>query len=57
MVINGEKIKIKNGTTIFVPKGVKHSYTNNTKYTTKAIQIYTPGGPEQKFKKWKDDEY
>lgn len=57
MVIGGEKFTIKNDTTVFIPKGVKHSYTNNTKYTTKAIQVYTPAGPEQRFKKWKDEEY
>lgn len=57
MVIAGDKVKIKNDTTVFIPKGVKHSYTNNTKYTTKCIQVYTPAGPEQRFKKWKDSEY
>lgn len=57
MVIGGKKVKIKNNTTVFIPKGVKHSYTNNTKYKTIAIQVYTPAGPEQRFKKWKDDEY
>lgn len=57
MIIAGEKVKIKNDTTVFIPKGVKHSYVNNTKFLTKAIQVYTPAGPEQRFKKWKDAEY
>ena len=54
LVIDGKKHQVKAGTVYYIPIGMKHSYTNKSKNTAKAIQFYTPGGPEQRFKLWAD---
>ncbi|MCC7382977.1 MAG: cupin domain-containing protein [Deltaproteobacteria bacterium] len=44
-------LEVKPGTAIFIPAGVKHSLRLDTKVEPlRAIQVYTPGGPEQRFK-------
>lgn len=51
LVMDGKEYKVKRGDAIFIPKGVKHSYKNGGKFT-EFVQVYTPKGPEQRFKKW-----
>ncbi len=51
--IDGKLYQVKNGTTVFIPRGVEHSYINNSRKTAKTVQVYTPAGPEQRFKKLK----
>lgn len=51
--IEGEEHQVKDGSTFYIPLGMKHSYTNTSKKTAVAIQFYTPAGPEQRFKVWK----
>lgn len=52
-LIMGEKeYQVKKGDAIFIPKGILHSYENQDKHS-EFVQVYTPKGPEQRFKKWK----
>lgn len=52
MVLDGQASVVRAGMAIFIPAGVKHSFTVDTKVEPlRAIQVYTPGGPEQRFKK------
>ena len=53
ITINEQIYEVKDGMSFFIPRGVTHSYLNNTRKTAKATQIYTPAGPEQRFKNWK----
>jgi putative monooxygenase len=48
----GERIvEVKPGMAIYIPAGMKHSLRLETKIEPlRAIQVYTPGGPEQRFK-------
>jgi mannose-6-phosphate isomerase-like protein (cupin superfamily) len=48
MVIDGVTLPVTDSTTLQVPKGVKHQATVTK--AIRAIQLYTPGGPEQRFK-------
>lgn len=52
MTIDGKDYEVKDGQTIYIPMGTKHSYENKSEETAEAIQVYTPGGPEQRFKTW-----
>lgn len=51
MIMAGKTIRVKPGMAIYVPAGVKHSFKMDSKVEPlRALQIYTPGGPEQRFK-------
>ncbi|MAZ48309.1 MAG: hypothetical protein CME65_07080 [Halobacteriovoraceae bacterium] len=54
LVIDGKKHLVKAGAVYYIPVGMKHSYENNSKNSAKAIQFYSPNGPEQRFKLWAD---
>ncbi len=53
MTIAGKQQKVRPGMTIQVPAGVEHSFIipKTDKGRFKAFQVYTPSGPEQRFKK------
>lgn len=52
MMLDGQEQVVRAGMAIYIPAGVKHSVTMDTKVEPlRAIQVYTPGGPEQRFKK------
>jgi putative monooxygenase len=52
MTVDGQVTPVRAGMAIFIPAGVKHSLTVDTKIEPmRALQVYTPGGPEQRFKK------
>ena len=51
MTFDGKAFKVKKDDLIIIPKGMKHSFSNGVKTFT-AIQLYTPKGPEEKFRKW-----
>ncbi|MFT5429493.1 MAG: putative monooxygenase [Myxococcota bacterium] len=55
MVIAGKRSRIEAGMMIQIPRGVKHSFMipPDAKIGFRAVQIYTPAGPEQRFKKGK----
>ncbi len=52
MTLDGKTQQVRAGMAIYIPAGVKHSLVLDTKVEPlRAIQVYTPGGPEQRFKK------
>ncbi len=51
MTIDGQPREVRAGMAIFIPAGVKHSVVADTKVEPlRALQVYTPGGPEQRFR-------
>lgn len=51
MTLGGETLPVRAGMAIYIPAGVKHSLVLDSKVEPlRAIQIYTPGGPEQRFR-------
>jgi quercetin dioxygenase-like cupin family protein len=52
MTLDGQAQMVRAGMAIYIPAGVKHSLAMDTKVEPlRALQVYTPGGPEQRFKK------
>jgi mannose-6-phosphate isomerase-like protein (cupin superfamily) len=52
MTLDGQVSEVRPGMAIFIPAGTKHALKVDTKVEPlRAIQIYTPGGPEQRFQK------
>ena len=49
MTVNGVAVAIAPTSVVQVPPGTKHAFTAST--TVRAVQVYTPAGPEQRFKK------
>jgi quercetin dioxygenase-like cupin family protein len=47
-VIAGQEVPAEDSTAIYIPDGAQHSAVFTA--TTRAVQIYAPGGPEQRFK-------
>lgn len=52
LTIEDQTYHLKDGDTVFIPKGKTHSYVNRSGKDAVFYQIYTPGGPERKFKQW-----
>lgn len=52
LTIEGKTYHLKDGDTVFIPKGKIHSYVNRSSKDAIFYQIYTPAGPEQRFKRW-----
>lgn len=52
LIIEDVTYKIEDGSAVYIPRGAKHSYSNDSGHTVHAIQIYTPAGPEERFKYW-----
>lgn len=51
MTMDGKEMMVRAGMAIYIPAGVKHSLVIDTKVEPmRALQVYTPGGPEQRFK-------
>ncbi|MND06175.1 hypothetical protein D3C83_274060 [compost metagenome] len=48
MIVDGVKLPVSEHTVVQIPKGTKHQATVTSAF--RAIQLYTPGGPEQRFK-------
>lgn len=49
MTINGQEVAITPTSVVQVPKNTKHAFTATS--NVRALQLYTPPGPEQRFKK------
>lgn len=54
LTVGDKTYYIKDGDTVFIPKNTKHSYVNRSQQDAHFIQMYTPLGPEQRFKKWSE---
>ena len=51
MSIAGRTIPVTAGDGIQIPLGVEHGVRITGATTFKALQLYTPAGPEQRFKR------
>lgn len=52
MTLDGQPISVGPGDAVHVPAGVSHTFTVPPGGPPlKAVQVYVPGGPEQRFKK------
>ena len=53
MTVGGKRTVVRPGMAIQVPAGTKHSFEipQDAKINFKGVQVYTPSGPEQRFKK------
>jgi quercetin dioxygenase-like cupin family protein len=49
LTVNGVDLAIAPTSTVQIPPNTKHAFTASSDF--KAVQIYTPAGPEQRFKK------
>jgi quercetin dioxygenase-like cupin family protein len=49
MTVGGVSLPVSEDSVIQIPPGVEHSFTASE--ATVALQLYTPAGPEQRFKK------
>jgi quercetin dioxygenase-like cupin family protein len=49
MTVAGVQLPVTSTSVVQIPMNTKHSFT--AKDAVKAVQIYTPAGPEQRFKK------
>lgn len=50
MTVDGKLYLIKPGSVVSVPQGAEHSFTADS--DGDAVQVYSPPGPEERFKKW-----
>jgi quercetin dioxygenase-like cupin family protein len=48
MTVGGVALAVTPTTVVQIPKNTKHAFTATSE--VRAVQIYTPGGPEQRFK-------
>jgi mannose-6-phosphate isomerase-like protein (cupin superfamily) len=49
MTLAGERVPVKAGEALFMPQGAPHAFEASGGRLL-ALQIYAPGGPEQRFK-------
>ncbi|MBC75240.1 MAG: hypothetical protein CME64_04425 [Halobacteriovoraceae bacterium] len=54
LTVGNKTYYLKDGDTVFIPKNTVHSYVNRSEKDAHFIQVYTPFGPEQRFKKWSE---
>lgn len=45
----GGKRTVKSGTLVYIPAGAPHGFKQTGREETLAMQVYVPGGPEQRF--------
>lgn len=50
MIIDGAEVPISPGDAIQIPSGIEHGFRAAPGAVVKAVQFYTPAGPEQRFK-------
>jgi mannose-6-phosphate isomerase-like protein (cupin superfamily) len=49
----GKTYSIQAGDAMYIPMKTVHSFHNTGKETVEVIQMYSPAGPEERFKNWK----
>lgn len=52
IVLEGKKSVVKAGDVIHIPVGMNHAFRNTGSELIDAIQVYSPPGPEERFKAW-----
>ena len=52
LTLGDRSLTVSAGQAIRIPKGTRHSFTQSGTEPLRAVQVYAPAGPEQRFKKW-----
>ena len=52
MQLGGESVPVGPGATIHIPAGVLHDFAVSGTRAVEAIQIYSPKGPDARFRQW-----
>ena len=50
LVLGEREIEVRAGSRLYIPQGVPHAYTSDGTSRLRAIQLYAPAGPEQRFR-------
>ncbi|HJL14150.1 MAG TPA: cupin domain-containing protein [Sandaracinaceae bacterium LLY-WYZ-13_1] len=51
MQIGEQRYRVRPGAALYVPPGVLHAYEGDGERGLRAIQVYSPSGPEQRFRR------
>jgi quercetin dioxygenase-like cupin family protein len=52
MMLGGYRLPVEPGTAFRIPAGIEHSFKVDGDQPVEVVQVYTPAGPEQRFKGW-----
>jgi len=50
LTLGEREIPVSAGARLYIPQGVPHSYASDGTSRLRAIQLYAPSGPEQRFR-------
>lgn len=50
LTVNGKTVTVRPGTALRIPAGARHAFKVTSATPVKAVQFYSPPGPEQRFK-------
>ncbi len=50
LTLGDRSVSVRPGTALYIPAGVIHSFEGRGPEPFRAIQVYTPSGPEQRFR-------
>ncbi len=54
MTLGDAAITVEKGMALRIPAGVAHSFTVGGEEPMEIVQVYSPGGPEQRFRAWEE---
>lgn len=52
MTLGDATLAVEKGMAVRIPAGVPHSFTVGGEEPMEIVQVYSPGGPEQRFRAW-----
>jgi len=52
MTLGDATLAVEKGMAVRIPAGVPHSFTVGGEKPMEVVQVYSPGGPEQRFRAW-----
>lgn len=52
MTLGNDRLSVKAGTAVRIPAGWEHSFQVGGAGPMEVVQVYSPGGPEQRFRDW-----
>ena len=52
MALGDATLTVEKGMAMRIPAGVPHAFTVGGEEPMEIVQVYSPGGPEQRFRAW-----
>jgi mannose-6-phosphate isomerase-like protein (cupin superfamily) len=52
MPLGNRTLDVARGVAVRIPPGVEHSFRVAADEPMEVVQVYSPGGPEQRFRRW-----